>query len=359
MNSISIVSRRATLCAPTLCVPPLRAPTPCSRATRSSKSRVLALCLVLVGCAEATDADEPTQTGATGDAGGMGEPEPTSESPDVPSASGGNGAGGAGAGGMNQVGAGGTNAVGECTAEPYAHSFEFGAIFEGWSISTFSTPSLIPMEPTAFAALQVVPDDAGVSDAGNPDAVVADAGALDGGAPVGLVPDASTLFPPDASTPVAPGFTGTLMELDTNEGAPDSPNGALKFTVPFDGPGQLLLIDHVFNTGLNFEGTVVSAKVKLASGLITGPADTATANLVLKSTDSWVYYAGPAVVLDPSADWVTLTLDPDAPPASVQAAGFVACDVREIDIEIHTGATGTFQEAVIYIDSITVAPKTE
>jgi hypothetical protein len=79
--------------------------------------------------------------------------------------------------------------------------------------------------------------------------------------------------------------------------------------------------------------------------------------LVLKSTDGFIYSPGPAVVLDPSAGWTTLTLDPDAPGAEATFAGYSACQIREIDIEIRTGDTGSYREAVVHIDAVAVTPK--
>lgn len=252
------------------------------------------------------------------------------------------------------MGGGATDGPDACAATAYDHSWEFGAIFEGWTISSYSTPSLIPMASAPAAALELSAADAGgaeLGDAAAPDAA-GPAPSPDAAIPVVDAGDSGTSEPPAAETGV-----GTLMELDTTEGAPDSPNGALKLTIPFDGPGQLLLLGNVFNTALNFEGTLVTAQIKLGSGVITSPADSAYANLVLKATDSWVYFAGPAAVLDPSAGWVELTLDPDAPSSSALSAGFTACEIMEVDIEIHTGDSGTFTEGIVYVDQIAVAPK--
>ena len=232
------------------------------------------------------------------------------------------GRGGSSAGG----GSGGSNAA--CSAAPYEHTFAFGAIFEGWEISSFSTPSLIP-----------TPGTGGMGGSGGSGMV---AGGEGGEAPGGAGGTSAR---------------GTIMELDTSDGAPESPDGSLKLTIPFDAPAQLLLLANVFNTGLNFTGTRVTAQIKLDSGLITGPSDTGRANLVLKSGEGFVYYAGPATVLDPTAGWTTLTLDPDAPSPDALAAGYSPCLIREIDIEIHTGDMGSYQEALVHIDAITVAPK--
>jgi hypothetical protein len=245
----------------------------------------------------------------------------------------GRGTGGTGTGGTSTAGSssGGTGGTPACAAEPYEHSFGFGALFEGWAISSYSTPSLTPM-----AGSGGMPVGGSGGSGGN------DAGGEGGDSQAG-------------SGGASP--TGTIMELDTSDGAPDSLDGSLKLTIPFDGPAQLLLLGQVYNTNLNFTGTRVTAQIKLDSGLIVGPSDTGRANLVLKSTDSFIYYAGPAVVLDPSAGWTTLTLDPDAPSAEALSAGYNACQIREIDIEIRTGDTGNYRGAVIHIDAITVAPK--
>ncbi len=274
-----------------------------------------------------------------------------------------------------------------CMTEPYEHSYEFGAIFEGWMVSaTYSSASLAPIDDTAQEAPDPEPTDSDdstntdVGDASASDEEAAESAAADAGSSDAGMADAST--GPSVADAGAPSeeadapdpsedagamtddddsdvLAGTLMELDTNEGAPGSPDGALKLTVPFDGPGQLLLLANVFNTGLNFEGSTVTAQIKVESGLIGDPSATARAKLTLKATDSFVYQDGPAVVLDPSADWVTLTIDADAPSADAIASGYDACEVREIDIEIFTAATGTYEQAVIYIDSIAITPKDE
>jgi hypothetical protein len=240
------------------------------------------------------------------------------------SGTGGSGTGGSSTAGSSSGGTGGGNPA--CVAAPYEHTFGFGALFEGWTISSFSTPSLVPTGGSGGSG------GTGGSDAGG------EGGDFPGGT--------------GGASP-----TGTIMELDTSDGAPDSPNGSLKLTIPFDAPAQLLLLGQVYNTNLNFTGTLVTAWIKLDSGLSVGPSDTGRANLILKSTDGFIYNAGPAVVLDPSAGWTTLTLDPDAPSAEALSAGYNACQIREIDIEIRTGDTGNYRGAVVHIDAVAVAPK--
>jgi hypothetical protein len=149
-----------------------------------------------------------------------------------------------------------------------------------------------------------------------------------------------------------------VLEIDQSEANPSPPAGSLKLSIPFDGPNELLLLANVFTTGLNFSGTTITAQIKLDSGLITGPADTATAYLVLKSTTAYNYLPGTAVVLDPSAGWITMTIDGDMPTVDSVGIGYNPCDVRELDIEIHTGGTGSYHAAVIHVDSIAITSKT-
>ena len=301
------------------------------KCARTSKP---AVCVIMgLGFAIASCGDSGKGGGGAGATGGSASGAAGSTSAGVGGkGTAGSGTGGAGTGGSSTAGSssggtGGDNTA--CAAAPYEHTFGFGALFEGWTISSFSTPSLVPMEGTGGTP----GGSGGIS--GN------DAGGEGGDSPGGT----------------GGGPTGTIMELDTSDGAPDSPNGSLKLTIPFDGPAQLLLLGQIYNTNLNFAGTLVTAQIKLDSGLSVGPSDTGTANLVLKSTDGFIYSQGPAVVLDPSAGWATLTLDPDAPGADALFAGYSACQIREIDIEIHTGNTGSYREAVVHIDAVAVTPK--
>jgi hypothetical protein len=251
----------------------------------------------MAGCGDSADNKADGGTGGTGGRGGGG--------------GAGGGTGGSGFGGG--FGTGGTAGSGvdsgadagpTCTAPQYTHTFNFGAIFEGWALlPQFSTPSLVP-DPSL---------DAGV---------------------------------------------GTTVELDMTDGSPAPPNGSLKLTIPFDGPGQLLLLAQNYDVGVNLTGTRVTARVKLDSGLIVGPSDTGRINLVLKSGSGYVYAPGPSVVLDPTAGWVTLMADGDVPNADALGAGYMPCDVREIDIEIRTAATGMFRPAVMHIDTIAITSKT-
>jgi hypothetical protein len=283
---------------------------------------VLSVGQAIAGCDDSDDGEGSNTTGGSAGAASGG----TAGSGMGGTGMAGGGTAGGGRGGSGGGGSGGANAA--CSAAPYEHTFGFGALFEGWAISSFSTPSLVPVPGT---------------------------GGMGGSSGSGMVAGGEGGDAPGGAGGTSP--MGTIMELDTSDGAPDSPDGSLKLTIPFDAPAQLLLLGTVFNTGLNFTGTSVTAQIKLDSGLITGPSDTATANLVLKSGEGFIYYAGPATVLDPTAGWVTLRLDPETPSAEALAAGYSPCAIREIDIEIRTGNTGSYQQAVVHVDAVSVAPK--
>ena len=223
------------------------------------------------------------------------------------------GRGGASDGGVGgKTGAGGTagrSAAGgaggfvspACSSQPYTHVSTFGAIFDGWVVAGNSTPgSLAPMP------------------------------GVDGGM-----------------------ATGTKVELDTSDGSPLAPvPGSVKLTIPFANANEEMLFAQ--NTsGLNMAGATITAQIKLDSGLNTGPTNVGRAFLIVKSGTGYVYGAGPAVSLDPTAGWVGLTLNVDAPSLPL-FPDYDPCDIREIDVSVQTGSQGTYTTAVVHIDTIAV-----
>jgi len=204
------------------------------------------------------------------------------------------GTGGRGTGGNVPVDAGNP----ACASGLYSRVSAFGAIFDGWDVAPNSSPELAPMT------------------------------GADGG------------------------FTGgTFRELDQTDGDPT--NGSVKLTIPFTAPNQTLLFARLY-TGFNMQGATISARVKLDSGLITGPTDSGRAFIALKTTASYTYAEGPDISLDPTAGWRTIRASADAPGANV-GAGYTSCDVREIDVVIQTGPTGNYRQAVVHIDTIEIS----
>jgi hypothetical protein len=185
-----------------------------------------------------------------------------------------------------------------CAAGLYSRVSAFGAIFDSWDVANNSSDGLAPMTSA------------------------------------------------DGS------FTGgTLRELDLNDGDPTK--GSVKLTIPFTTVNQTLLFARLY-AGVNMTGMTVTARVKLDSGLITGPSDIGQAFLALKSTSVYLYGSGPDVTLDPSGGWTTISASADFPSANTQP-GYTACDIREIDVVIQTGATGNYRQAVVHIDTISIS----
>ena len=181
-----------------------------------------------------------------------------------------------------------------------AHTSTFGAILDGWVVAANSTP----------ATLAPIPG-------------------------------------PDGGT-----ASGTIVEIDTTDGMPATPPvGSVKLTIPFDGPNETLLFAQNMNS-LNMAGETVTAYIKLNSGLNTGPVNVGTASIALKTTGAYNYVQGPVVALDPSLGWQMLSIDVSTPPAP--PLGYDPCDVREIDILIQTGGSGTYTTGVVHIDSIAI-----
>ncbi len=234
--------------------------------------------------------------GSSSSGGGMG--GATGQDAGHDAGSGGKATGGKGAGGSGMGGAGGNPA---CNSAKYMHTSPFGAILDGWVVAANSTPPTLAPIPAA-----------------------------DGGT-----------------------ASGTIVEIDKTDGMPATPVlGSVKLTIPFDGPNETLLFAQNMNS-LNMAGETVTAYIKLDSGLNTSPVNVGTAFLVLKTTVGYNYAPGTAIALDSSAGWVPLSIDVSNPP--LPPSGYDPCDVREIDVVIQTGGTGTYTTAVVHIDTITIA----
>ena len=211
------------------------------------------------------------------------------------------GTGGAGGRVKADSGAGGAVPL-ECQAAAYTRTSTFTSTFDGWGVPPNNpTPTLVPMPGE------------------------------DGGPP-----------------------SGTVQSLDNQVGSPTP--GSAKLEAPFAGPGEQLLFGQNYPTPLNLSGSMVTAQISVDSGLIGDPVTSVVqAFVVLKSTSAYTYATGAAVNLEPGAGWMTVSVNADAPPSLPQ--GHNPCDVREIDIEVRTGANGTYRPAVIHIDTIAVVPR--
>ena len=213
------------------------------------------------------------------------------------------GSGGKGVGGKTGAGGSGVGGSTACLAPKYTHTSTFGAILDGWVVAANSTPGTLAPTP-----------------------------GVDGG----------------------PG-TGTKVEIDNTDGMPATPVlGSVKLTIPFDQPNEEMLFANNSN-GLNMSGQTISAYIKLDSGLNTGPVNVGRAFMILKTTAAYNYVAGPAISLDPSAGWMQISIDANNPQPALPP-GYDPCDVREIDVSVQTGGTGSYTTAVVHIDTIAVGP---
>jgi hypothetical protein len=188
-----------------------------------------------------------------------------------------------------------------CSTPVYTHVSTFGAIFDDWNVAANSSPNLA----------------------------------------VGFSREAEAA-------------TGTTLELDRTDGFPVL--GSAKLTIPFDGVSPLpqqLLFAKLYSGGVNMSGTTITAAIKLDSGLNVDPVNTGRAYLVLKSGAGYAYAPGTSTPLDSSAGWITISINADAP-LPVLPFGYTACDIREIDVVIETGVVGTYQTAVVHIDTISI-----
>jgi hypothetical protein len=243
------------------------------------------------GGSNATDGGKGGGGGGKGGAGG-GKGGAGGSTADAAADTGG-GSGGAGGAGGTTTGTGGTGGA-MCTTPQFTQTYLFGS-FNGWGVP--------PSNPTPSLAFMMGVD------------------------------------------------AGTFESSDPNEGNPMPPSARLE--IPFSDVGQQWLFAQNYPTPLNLTGTTVTAQIKLDSGLLGDPVTSvARAFLVLKSTSAYVYATGVAINLDASAGWTTLTVSSNSP--STLPFNYDPCDIREIDVEIDTGQTGTYTKAVVHIDTIAI-----
>jgi hypothetical protein len=145
-------------------------------------------------------------------------------------------------------------------------------------------------------------------------------------------------------------MTGTLLEVDRNNGNPAP--GPAKLTIPFDGPAEQLIFQQLLSSGtagVNLGGTTISAQVRLDSLAGGAVASIVQGAIAIKSTAGYTYAQGPSVNLQ-EGSWVTVSMPTDS--AVLMNSIFDTCDVREVDVLLLTGASGTYGTAVVHVDTI-------
>jgi hypothetical protein len=112
--------------------------------------------------------------------------------------------------------------------------------------------------------------------------------------------------------------------------------GALEVTIGYSDPDQYVGIGvDLSATPLDLSHQLLIAHLAQTSGFV-DPGDV-VAKLYVSSGSAGVYANGAVVSIDAEADWLTLTLDLDAP--EFADSGFDAADIRELGVELDSSST--------------------
>ncbi len=143
----------------------------------------------------------------------------------------------------------------------------------------------------------------------------------------------------------------TTLTWDSANGNPDA--GAMSSTSPFAGPENKAQISISLGTAEDLTDGMVTAWIRLESGLTTDAANPGGAKLFVK--DSAYVWASGAWQNLVEGEWVELTLNAALP--DYEDAGFDASQILELGVEYETGgATGDFwTAATVTIDSIVLS----
>jgi hypothetical protein len=147
----------------------------------------------------------------------------------------------------------------------------------------------------------------------------------------------------------------TTITWDSANGNPDP--GAMSSTSPFDGPEHRAQLQVTLGTAEDLTGGMVTAWIRLESGLTTDPANPGGAKLFVKDS-AWVWASGPWENLV-EGEWVELTLN--AAVADYEDAGFDPSQIMQVGVEYETGGVvGDFwTEATVTVDSIELSRPAE
>jgi hypothetical protein len=127
--------------------------------------------------------------------------------------------------------------------------------------------------------------------------------------------------------------------------------GALEVTIGYSDPDQYVGIGVDLSAApLDLSHHVLIAHLAQTSGFV-DPGDV-VAKLYVSSGSAGVYANGAVVSIDAEADWLTLTLDLDAP--EFADSGFDAADIRELGVELDTSSTNANPTTSTFsIDTVT------
>lgn len=142
----------------------------------------------------------------------------------------------------------------------------------------------------------------------------------------------------------------------TDDGSPE-PGSLGLVSIPFSAREQKLQVGVELAAPVDLTGKVVTAKVKLVSGLTASAQEPAGAKLYTKSSQGFVWADGGWTNLVPG-EWVTVKYDPAASSFFIDTANdagaYNPAQVRQIGLELGTGssATNAWTTGTIRIDTV-------
>jgi hypothetical protein len=145
--------------------------------------------------------------------------------------------------------------------------------------------------------------------------------------------------------------------FNTTDGQPTP--GSLQLNIPYAMGGQYVAAGVIPNPPGNITGKVITARVKIVSGLesatdlMNSPAG---AKLYVKSTGTYVYESGAPANLTSVGVWIPISFDYTIPgylDPTIDPASFNPADIREIGIQIDSGGSALAAvPAVVLIDTV-------
>jgi hypothetical protein len=149
------------------------------------------------------------------------------------------------------------------------------------------------------------------------------------------------------------------LSANMTDGQPNP--GSLQVDIPYSMAGQYVGVGRTSMMPLNLRDRVLTARVKLVSGLET--LDDLTnvpggVKLYVRSGPDYLYAAGAYNTLTSLGTWSTISFDLAQPAfvdsSNADAGPFDPSDIRELGLQIDTsGLTTTAQPAVVLVDTVT------
>ena len=144
----------------------------------------------------------------------------------------------------------------------------------------------------------------------------------------------------------------TALAWDGSFGNPNA--GSASLYIPFSASGQQVYFSYNPGSPINMTGLTCTVRLYLDSGLNQSPTAPGGAKIYVKSVPGYVYAAGAWVNLDSqsgSPNWITLTLDASNP--DFHNNPYDPSQIAEVGVEINTGGSGSFTNALLHLDEWT------